>query len=113
MLLIALALSTAMSPDRWVPVGGATDDYREYLDKESVTRSGAKIIVWTRRDFLLGSRTAWNELEFDCLRRTGAVLAYIQDDGGTVSHSVVRPHREASPIPPNSVEETIFKLVCR
>jgi hypothetical protein len=113
MLLIALALSTEVSPERWVHVGGTAGEYQEYLDTESVARSGAKVTLWTRRDLAPGRATVWNELEFDCATRTGTVLAYVRDDGGTVSHNTARPHREAAPISPDSVEQKLFELVCR
>jgi hypothetical protein len=113
MFLIAVALSTVSPADRWVHVGGSTNVYEEYLDRESVRRVGDKVTLWTRREFLREKGTAWNELEFDCSMRTETILAYIRDDGGTISHNVVRPHREASPIPPKSVEERIFNMACR
>ena len=113
MLLTALILSMAMQPDRWISVGGSIGLYEEYLDKESIKRSGDKVTLWTRRDFVRGRSTAWNEIEFDCSARTETILAYIRDDDGTVSHNVVRPHRGAAPIAPKSVEERIFNLACR
>ena len=113
MFLTALALSTAVQPDRWVHVGGSPNVYEEYLDKESVTRSGDKVTLWTRRDFARDQGTAWNELELDCSARTETILAWVRDDRGTVSHNVVRPHRGPAPIPPKSVEERIFNLACR
>lgn len=113
MFLIAVALSAVAPPDRWVHVGGSASHFEEYLDKASVERTGNKVTLWTRRDFLLGRGTAWNELEFDCSARTEAILAYVRDDGGTISHNVARPHRKASDIAPNSVEERIFNIVCR
>ena len=113
MLLIAAVLSLVTPPDRWVHVGGTADLYEEYLDQESVRRSGDKVTLWTRRDFVLGQGTSWNELELDCSTGTAAILAYISDKGGNISHNVVRPHRQASPLPPNSVEERIFNIACR
>ena len=113
MLLIAVTLSAATLADRWVRVGGSTSLYEEYVDQESVRRSGDKVSLWTRRDYVGGSRTSWNELEFDCRMRTGAVLAFIEDDGGSVSHNVDRPHRAAAPVAPNSVEERLFNIACR
>ncbi len=113
MFLTGLALSAGVQPDRWVPVGGSANSYEEYLDRESVSRSGDKVTVWTRRDFVRGQGTAWHEIEFDCSTRTETILAYIRDDGGTISHNVVRPHRESAPIPPNSAAERIFNLACR
>ena len=113
MLLAALALATVIPPDRWVHVGGSTDLYEEYLDTESVRRSGDKVTLWTRRDFVRDQGTAWNEIEFDCSARTETILAWVRDDNGTVSHNVVRPHREAAPIPRGSVEERIFNIACR
>ncbi len=113
MFLIALALSAMLQPDRWVHVGGSANVYEEYLDKESLRRSGDRVTVWTRRDFVRDGGTAWHEIEYDCAARTETILAYIRDDRGTVSHNVARPHREASPIPPGSVEERIFNLACR
>lgn len=113
MFLTALVISMMIQPDRWIHVGGSTNLYEEYLDKESIKRSGDKVTVWTRRDFVLDQGTAWNEIEFDCSARTETILAYIRDDGRTISHNVVRPHRGSSPIPPESVEERIFNIACR
>ena len=111
--VMASALSMAMPPDRWIPVGDGSAAYRDYLDQESIKRDGNKVMLWTRRDYVGQQRTAWNEIEVDCLRKRDAVLAYVQDDAGTVSHNIVRPHRRSAAIPPNSVEEEIFNLVCR
>ena len=113
MFLIAVALSAAAPPERWVHLGGSPDLYEEYLDKESVRRSGDKVTVWTRRDFARGRTTAWNELELDCSRRTETILAWIRDENGTVSHNVERPHRAAAPIEAGSVAERIFEKTCR
>lgn len=113
MFLTALALSAAIQPDRWVHVGGSTNLYEEYLDMESVKRSGDKVTLWTRRDLARDQGTAWNEIEFDCSARTETILAYIRDDRGSISHNVARPHREAAPIPPGSVKERIFNMACR
>lgn len=113
MFLIALAVSMVASPDRWVHLGGSANLYKEYLDEESVRRIGDKVMLWTRRDFLVDQVTSWHELELDCSARTETILAYIKDEGGTISHNVARPHREASPIAPKSVEETILNMACR
>ena len=105
--------ASAAQADRWVHVGGIANQYEEYLDKESVRRTGDKVTLWTRRDPVLGKGTAWNELELDCSARTETILAWIRDDGGIVSHNSVRPHREALPIRSGSVEEKLFDLACR
>ena len=113
MFLAGLGLCAATQPERWVHVGGSADSDQEYLDWESVTRSGSKVTLWTRRDFAGGQATAWYELEIDCSAKTETVLAFVRDDRGTVSHNVDRPHRRLAPIAPNSVEERIFNLICR
>lgn len=113
MFLIAVAVFSVSPADRWVHVGGSASLYEEYLDKESVKRIGDKVMLWTRREYASNRGTAWNELELDCSKRTETVLAFIRDDAGTISHNVVRPHREASPIPANSVQEKIFNIACR
>lgn len=112
MLLTALALSALIQTDRWVHVGGSADLYEEYLDKESVSRNGTKVILWTRRDFARDQGTAWNEIELDCSARTETILAWVRDERGVVSHNVVRPHRAAAPIRAKSVEEGIFNIAC-
>ena len=112
MFLTALALSAMFQPDRWVDVGAGTDLYKEYFDKESVRRTGDKVTLWTRRDFA-DRVTAWNELEFDCAAKTETIVAWIRDEHGTISHNAVRPHREAAPIPPGSLEEKLFNIACR
>jgi hypothetical protein len=112
-MFLTLLVSSAMAqPDRWVHVGSARD-HKEYLDRESVKRSGDKVSLWTRRDFERDRATLWHEIEFDCSKRTETIIAYIRDEGGTVSHNDVRPHRAASPIPPGSVAEKIFTIACR
>jgi len=113
MFLLALAVFAAVPSERWVHVGGAAGEFEEYLDTESLSRSGGRVTLWTRRDLLPSRGTAWNELEFDCAARTATVLAYVEDLGGTISHSNVRPHRAASPIAAGSIEDAIFKLACR
>jgi hypothetical protein len=111
--LVAFALSLVMPPERWIPLGGTSDAYQDYLDRESIQRSGSKVTLWTRRDYAAKQRTAWNEIEVDCATKRNTILAYIQDDAGTVSHNTVRPHRASAAIAPNSLEQKIFDLVCR
>lgn len=113
MILTALALTTLIQSDRWIPVGDGTNAHEEYVDKESISRSGSKVTLWTRRDFRAEQATSWKELEFDCSARTETLVAYIRDDRGVVSHNMVRPHRAAAPIPPASAEERIFNIACR
>ena len=113
MFLAGLALSGAIEPDRWLQVGGSANSYEEYLDRESVKRSGDKVSLWTRRDFVRDQGTAWHEIEFDCSTRTETILAFIRDDRGTISHNVFRPHRESAPVRPGTVEERIFNIACR
>jgi hypothetical protein len=111
--LVAFALSLVMPPERWIPLGGTSKAFHDYLDRESIQRSGTKVTLWTRRDYAAKQRTAWNEIEVDCATRRNTILAYVQDDAGTVSHNNVRPHRASAPIAPNSVDQRIFDLVCR
>jgi hypothetical protein len=111
--LAACALALVTQAERWVPVGGTSDAYQDYLDMESIKRHRTTVTLWTRRDFTSKNRTAWNEVEVDCLAKRNTILAYVQDDAGTVSHNMVRPHRESAPIAPNSVEEAIFQIACR
>ena len=113
MILVALLLSALTPENRWTQVGGITNHYEEYVDTESIERSGDKVTLWTRRDLAHGQGAVWYEREFDCRMRKETVQAYIKDDGRSVSHNVRRPHREASLIPVGSVEEAIFKIVCR
>lgn len=113
MLLAGLALSAASQPDRWVRVGGSDGTHEEYLDRASLTRSGDKVTLWTRRDLAESRGTAWHEIEFDCSARTKTILAYVMDDRGTISHNIDRPHRKAAPIAPGSVSERLFAIACR
>jgi hypothetical protein len=99
--------------DRWVPVGGSSNAHQDYLDRESIQRSGNKVTLWTRRDFVTQQRTAWNEIEVDCSSKRDTILAYVQDDAGTISHNIVRPHRGSATIAPGTVEESIYEFVCR
>jgi hypothetical protein len=109
--VIACALSMAVQSDRWARVGGS-DTYHDYLDQESIQRSGNKVTLWTRRDYVSQQRTAWHEIEVDCATKRDTILAYIEDDAGTVSHNIVRPHRGPAAIRPDAVEGKIYDLVC-
>ena len=113
MVLAGLALTAAIQPDRWVAVGDSAGSHAEYLDMESLERSGVKVSLWTRRDYAGGQGSAWHEIELDCAARTETILAYVRDDGRSVSHNVVRPHRDAVPIAPGSVAERVFAIACR
>jgi hypothetical protein len=113
MFLTALVLLTLAEPNRWIRVGGSANRYEEYLDKESLRRSGNKVSLWTRRNYRGARSTSWNEIEFDCAAKTETLVAWIRDDDGVVSHNVVRPHRGAARVQPKSVEEKIFNLACR
>ena len=113
MIMTALALAALTPADRWIHVGGSTNHYEEYVDSESIKRSGDKVALWTRRNFADDQGTVWHELELDCRMRTETILAYIRDDGRSVSHNSVRPHRGASLIPSDSVAERIFNVACR
>ena len=112
-VVMACALSLAMQSDRWVRVGGGNSAYQDYLDQESITRSGDKVTLWTRRDFVTQQRTAWHEMEVFCASKRDTILAYVQDDAGTVSHNIVRPHRGPAAIRPDSTEERVYEIVCR
>ena len=111
--VMVCAFSMMSQSDRWLPVGGSQNEYQDYLDRESIKRSGNKVTLWTRRDFVTQQRTAWNEIEVDCARKRDTILATVQDDAGTVSHNIVRPHRGSTAIPPNSLGQRIYDLVCR
>jgi hypothetical protein len=111
--LLACAFSMTTQSDRWVPLGESNNVHRDYLDQESTKRSGNKVTLWTRRDFLTQQRTAWNEIEVDCSTKRDTILAYVQDDAGTVSHNIARPHRGSTAIAPGTVEESIYEFVCR
>jgi hypothetical protein len=111
--VMAFALAMVTPSERWVHVGGSANAYQDYLDRESIQRNGHIVTLWTRRDFLTQQRTAWNEIEVDCTNKRDTILAFVQDDAGTVSHNIARPHRESIAIPPHSAGERIFDLVCR
>ena len=113
MVLAELALSAAIQPDRWVRVGGSVGSHEEHLDRESLERNGDKVMLWIRRDYVGKQRTVWHEIELDCSRRTATILAYVRDDGKTVSHNVVRPYQGPAPISPGSSAERIFNIACR
>lgn len=113
MILIALTLAAAAPQERWLHVGGIPNRYEEYVDTQSVERSGDRVTLWTRRDVSDDAGTVWNELELDCRKRTETILAFVKIDGSSVSHNQVRPHRPASPIPPDSLSRKILDIACR
>jgi hypothetical protein len=112
MFLAALVLSTTIQAERWVPLGGSAGQ-QEYLDKESVKRSGDKVTLFTRREIPAEKATYWEEIEFDCAAGTDTIVAWIRSDERGVDHNVVRPHRAAAPIAPNSPKRRAFEIACR
>lgn len=112
MFLTAAALATSTLEDRWVRIDASPDGYEEYLDKESITPSGDKVTLWTRRDSVQDQSILWHELELECSTRLVTTLTFVRDVKGSISHSFVRPFIEASKIPPNSAKGRVFALVC-
>jgi hypothetical protein len=106
-------MSVALPIDRWVPVNGGDGTHRDYLDRQSLQRNGHKVTLWTRRDFAGQQRTLWHEIEVNCAAKSDTIIAWVEDDAGAVTHNVARPHRPSATIPPNSLSQSIFDLVCR
>lgn len=111
--LMALMMSVAVPTERWVPVSGGDGTHRDHLDRQSLQRNGDKVTLWTRRDFAGQQRTLWYEIEVNCAAKSDIILAWVEDNAGAVTHNVVRPHRPSATIPPNSLGQSIFDLVCR
>jgi len=112
-LVVAAMMFVVVPADRWVPVSGSNGTYRDYLDRESLQRHGNKVTVWTKRDFAGQQRTLWHEIEVDCAAKSDTIIAWVEDNAGAVTHNLVRPHRPSATIPPNSLGQSIFDLVCR
>jgi hypothetical protein len=113
MILTLMALSAALQPERWVHVDGSRGLHEDYVDRDSIARTGDKVSLWTRRDLVREKATLWHEIELDCTAGTETILAWVRDESGTVSHSVERPFRAASPIRPDSVQRKVADLACR
>ncbi len=91
--LTASGLSAAVQPDRWVHVGGSPGLYEEHLDKESVTRSGDKVTLWTRRDFgrdAIEKARAIVEKARSAIERRDAALVKEQIEGLTRTHRMFK-----------------------
>jgi hypothetical protein len=112
-ILAVMMMSVAVPTDRWLPVSGSDGPRRDYLDRHSLQRDGNKVTLWTKRDFAGQQRTLWHEIEVDCAAKSDTIIAWVEDNAGAVTHNLVRPHRPSATIPPNSLGQSIFALVCR
>jgi hypothetical protein len=112
-ILAVMMMSVAVPTDRWIPVSGSEGPHRDYLDRHSIQRNGHKVTLWTRRDFAGQQRILWHEIEIDCAAKMDTIIAWVEDNAGAVTHNVHSPHRPSATIPPGSLGQTIFDLVCR
>jgi hypothetical protein len=112
-ILAAMMMSVAVTTERWVRISGSDGTHWDYLDRHSLKRDGNKVTLWTRRDFARQQRTLWHEIEVDCAAKSDTISAWVEDNDGAVTHNLVRPHRPSATIPPNSLGQSIFDLVCR
>lgn len=112
-ILAAMMMSVPVPTDRWILVSGTDGPQRDYLDRHSIQRNGNKVTTWTKRDFAGQQRILWHEIEVDCAAKSDTIIAWVEDNAGAVTHNLVRPHRPSATIPPNSLGQSIFDLVCR
>lgn len=101
------------------------DELVAYLDRESITRSGREVRMWTLDDYrkpqtdIEGKtyRSVKSQWTFDCAARVSDVLmAFYYAEGmaqGAEVHSGAADPRQWDKVIPGSVGELAFRIACK
>ena len=123
-LLVAalLAVFSTSVMAEWTEVGG-NDTKTTYADLSTIRKSGDRVKIWSLFDFIVvqtvnGKRflSTAVQYEYDCKEEISRKLAfnvYSKNMGaGEVVHTSGAIHEEPHPIPPGSIENSLFKVAC-
>lgn len=110
----------------WVNVGGKIERgltvYSAYLDTDSIHREGNVVTLWALFDYMtiqsivggpwLSSKT---RRQYNCVEETVQLLGYMTFSGNMGSGEAVYSNSEESrrePIAPDSIDQTVWDIVC-
>ena len=123
-VLVCVMLAACAIPalaSNWMQVVQGNDGI-EYLDSQSIVKSGGRAKVWTKYVFkhphFIGEEiklTAFEvtHSEYDCKERTVSSSSSTRyDDEGNVIRSLDGISNMRTDIIPDSIGETVFNLVC-
>ena len=118
--LMLLMTATAASAE-WTRAG-ETDEFIQYVDTATIRRNGNFVKMWSLADYktvktVAGQSNLSNkkQSEYDCKEEKERKIAHTwftgQMGSGTVNYTDNRTE-EWSPISPESVGETLWKIAC-
>ena len=120
-LIVILLVISGNSYAEWTQFGGS-DEFTQYIDKETIRRNGNFVKMWDLKDFktaqnyssdsYLSDKAQW---EYDCKEERGRILAFSWFSGQMGNGKVVYLKSDTgkwSPIQPDSVGEALWKVAC-
>ncbi|WP_373320986.1 surface-adhesin E family protein [Paraburkholderia flagellata] len=123
--LLCMILAACVIPahaSNWMQVTAGGDGV-EYLDSQSIVKSGGRVKVWTKYVFkqphFVGEETKLTayevtHLEYDCKERTvWSSSSTRYDDEGSVIRSIDGIPSMRTDVVPDSIGETVLNAVCR
>jgi hypothetical protein len=110
----------AQAADRWTPVTTVASGDVIFIDRQSIRRTGDRIIVWQRRELAQtganGARVRLSQWEYNCVARSQNLLTLVilDGDGRTLSSDTVIPANQVvEAVVPETVVENVLRAVCR
>lgn len=119
--ILALALATSGTTDRWVEVGTTVAGGSVYVDNSTVLKSNDGTTVWVKfvggGERALGSALAAEAMarvSFSCSKMTYAVLDVVRRDGaGRQLPPQAADKTDERPVVPDTVYEVLWNATCK
>lgn len=119
--ILALALGTTATTDRWVEVGATVVGGSVYVDKSTVLKSEDGTTVWVKfvggGERVLGSplaAEAMARVSFSCSKMTYSVHEVVRHDGaGRPLPPQANDKVEGRTVVPDTVYEALWNATCR
>lgn len=115
---IGLSLGSAAIAEDLVYYGTGASRKIYYYDAETIRRySNNTVEVWEKRDAskdkTVPFRTARNKVRFNCSAETHGYLSIVTyRANGTVIHSGSNEYPTMDPMPPGTIMDSLFKILC-
>ena len=120
-LLALLMLFASPAWAEWT-VSGGSDEFTQYIDIATIRRNGNFVKMWDLKDFKTVEKISDYSFlsqkvqsEYDCKEERERLLAFSWFSGKMGSGTVVYSDNDPTkwiPIQPDSVAETLWKIVC-
>jgi hypothetical protein len=123
LLTIILLIVSANSYAEWTE-SDVSDEFTEYVDRATIRRNGNFVKMWDLADYKTVRKSASNDsylssksqIEYDCKEEKSRILAFTRFSGqmghGTVVYNSGAFEDTWSPISPESIGESLWKIAC-